>query len=293
MAVPIDSHPEVETIMTYPRIPTMYKEHVVIKIAREFGVMPACDVRTPGPNETVLDARDGEITFFRDALKAGLRWPLHPFFLDFLTSYMICPGQLAPNGWRLLVYFFILCRCLGVEPRTDLLRMVYDLKYSPGFNCFVYLSAKGGFRTPDTPSSLRGWKERYFFASPQNPDHPFRPMWSVPDKDRFNEGQPYVEVLERDRLKLVNREPLAAKVDFLLEDDTLELANVRGIEGMSRTLTDFAIYPNSDRANDLSFLQNLRCLSTPQHFLPTCTRKPKAPRPNHRPRLRGRKELGT
>lgn len=93
--------------------------------------------------------------------------------------------------------------------------MVFDLKYSSGYNCFIYLSANGGFRTPETPSSLRGWKERYLFVRPQDPDNPFSLLWSIPDKDRFNEGQTYFEVLKRDRLRLVNLDPLAAKVDFL------------------------------------------------------------------------------
>lgn len=79
MAVLITSHPEVVAILTYPRLPTKCKEHVVIKVAREFGVMPRCDVRTPESGKTVMDAREGGMTFFRDALKVELRWPLHPF----------------------------------------------------------------------------------------------------------------------------------------------------------------------------------------------------------------------
>jgi hypothetical protein len=232
VAIPLSSHPEVEVSLTYPRTPTKYKEHVVIKVAREFGLMPMCEVRTPDPTDSVVDARDGEMTFFRDALKAGLRWPLHPFFVHFLNFCSMCPGQLVPNSWRLLVYFFILCRCLEVEPRLDLLRAVFDLKYAPGYNCFVYLSTKGGFRTPDTPSSLRGWKGRFFFVRPQNPDGLFDPMWVVPNRDGFNQSQEYVESLERDRLRLVNHDPLAEKIDFILEDDTLDLANVKGLEGM-------------------------------------------------------------
>lgn len=108
-------------------------------MAREFGVMHMCDVMAPEPTETIVDALDGEMTCFRDSLKAGFRWPIHPFFINFLTSFFMCTGQLAPNGWMLLIYFFILCRCL----RLDLLRMVFDMKFVPRYNC-VYLSTNRG-----------------------------------------------------------------------------------------------------------------------------------------------------
>lgn len=78
--------------MTCPKGPTKYKEHVIIKTAREFEVMLVCDVRAPEPTENVLGVGEGEMTFFRDALKASLRWPLHPFFIYFLTSYFLYPG---------------------------------------------------------------------------------------------------------------------------------------------------------------------------------------------------------
>lgn len=77
------------------------------------------------------------------------------------------------------------------------------------------------------------------FVKPEDPDHPFSPKWEIPDKDRFNDGQAYFEILERDNLRLVNHDPLAKKINYLLEDDTLDLENVRGFEGMIFILSFF------------------------------------------------------
>lgn len=45
----------------------------------------------------------------------------------------------------------------------------------------------------------------------------------------------------KDRLRLVNYYPLTKKIDYTLEDDTLDLANVRGLEGMIFTFLCFLI----------------------------------------------------
>lgn len=47
MVVPVSSHPEDEAILTYPKEPTKYKEHVIIETIREFEVMLVYNVRAP------------------------------------------------------------------------------------------------------------------------------------------------------------------------------------------------------------------------------------------------------
>lgn len=83
MAIPVRSYIKDEAVLSYPKSPTKYKERVIIKMAREFGLMPAGDIKAPELTKTVLGAQDGGMIFFTDALKAELRWPLHPFFIHF------------------------------------------------------------------------------------------------------------------------------------------------------------------------------------------------------------------
>lgn len=134
MAVPINAQPRAQSIPTpfrYPEVPFKFKEHLAISTAREHGLMPKCDIRTPRVEDRMVFARDGEFVIFRDSLKGGFRWPLHPFFMSLLVEHNMSLGQLVPKGWRMLTYFFIACRYLGINPYVDLCRMVFDLKQLP------------------------------------------------------------------------------------------------------------------------------------------------------------------
>ena len=43
------------------------------------------------------------VCFFEVAFGNGLRFPLHPFMKRVLQHFNICPSQLAPNSWGILV----------------------------------------------------------------------------------------------------------------------------------------------------------------------------------------------
>ena len=43
------------------------------------------------------------VCFFEVAFENGLRFPLHPFIKGVLQHFNVCPSQLAPNGWGILV----------------------------------------------------------------------------------------------------------------------------------------------------------------------------------------------
>ena len=51
-----------------------------------------------------------------DALKDGLRFPLHPFIMDFFNSSNLTITQFSSNSWAILSAFVILCRLLEIEP---------------------------------------------------------------------------------------------------------------------------------------------------------------------------------
>lgn len=165
IALPLDAslreHGSFEFV--YPDVSREFKEHLAMQVAREFGLMPYNDCRSPDPEDRMAKARDGEFIIFSDSLKVGFRSPMHPFFVGFLVEYSMFPGQLMPNGWRMLVYFFIVCRCLGIVPSLDLCRVMFELKQLSRFTCFAYISSRGRFRTPRIPSSLKGWKDKWLY----------------------------------------------------------------------------------------------------------------------------------
>lgn len=140
-------------------------------------------------------------------------------------------GQLVTNRWRMLAYFFIACRYLGITPYLDLCRMVFHLKQLPQYTCFACLSTWGGFKVSKLLSSLKEWKERWFCVVPQDIDLPFNSQWGLPDTSRFCEGQAYFECLERDRQMLENPKPLVFDIDDILRDDVIDRADIKGVEG--------------------------------------------------------------
>ena len=134
------------------------------------------------------------VCFFEVAFDNGLHFPLHPFIKRVLQHFNVCPSQLAPNGWGILVGLlaFFRDRGLGV-PSVALLLYLFSPKET--VEGFLYFSRRS--RAPlvisDLPSSHGSWKGRYFFVSGRNWEYdPFDkddtlgvPMaWTTPENLR-------------------------------------------------------------------------------------------------------------
>ncbi|KAI4974347.1 hypothetical protein ZWY2020_047627 [Hordeum vulgare] len=79
------------------------------------------DVRTSSPPPS------GAVCVYAQALEAGMRVPLHPFFSESLAHFGIAPIQLAPNAWRIMAGFLVLCRSTGVPPSLAVFRHFFRL----------------------------------------------------------------------------------------------------------------------------------------------------------------------
>ena len=100
------------------------------------------------------------------AFDNGLRFPLHPFIKGVLQHFNVCPYQLSPNCWGILVGLLVSFRDKGLGvPNIALFLDLFSVKEST--EGFLYFSRRTD--TPlvisDLPSSHRLWKERYFFVS--------------------------------------------------------------------------------------------------------------------------------
>ena len=109
------------------------------------------------------------VCFFEVAFDNGLRFPLHPFIKGVFQHFNVCPSQLAPNGWGILVDLlaFFRDRGLGVPGVALLLYLFSPKETAEGF---LYFSRRSGapLVISDLPSSHRLWKGRYFFVSSRN-----------------------------------------------------------------------------------------------------------------------------
>ena len=109
------------------------------------------------------------VCFFEVAFDNGLRFPLHPFIKGVLQHFNVCPSQLAPNGWGILVGLLAFFRDRGLSvPSVTLLLYLFSPKETA--EGFLYFSRRSGapLVISDPPSSHRLWKGRYFFVSGRN-----------------------------------------------------------------------------------------------------------------------------
>ena len=109
------------------------------------------------------------VCFFEVAFDNGLHFPLHPFIKGVLQHFNVCPSQLLPNGWGILVGLLAFFRDRGLSvPSVALLLYLFSLKETA--EGFLYFSRRPGapLVISDLPSSHKSWKERYFFVSGSN-----------------------------------------------------------------------------------------------------------------------------
>ena len=103
------------------------------------------------------------VCFFEVAFENGPRFPLHPFIKGLLQHFSVCPSQLTPNGWGILVGLlaFFRDRGLGVPSVALLLYLFTPKETAEGF---LYFSRRPGspLVISDLLSSHRSWKGHYF-----------------------------------------------------------------------------------------------------------------------------------
>ena len=109
------------------------------------------------------------VCFFEVAFDNGLRFPLHPFIKGVLQHFNVCPSQLSPNYWGILVGLLVFFRDKGLGvPSIALFLDLFSAKES--VEGFIYFSRRTGapLVISNLPSSHRFWKERYFFVRGRN-----------------------------------------------------------------------------------------------------------------------------
>ena len=111
----------------------------------------------------------GMVCFFEVAFDNGLHFPLHPFMKRVLQHFNICPSQLTPNGWGILVGLLASFRDKGLDI-PSLALFLYLFRPNETTEGFFYFSRRSGAPAVifDLPSSHRSWKGRYFFVSGHN-----------------------------------------------------------------------------------------------------------------------------
>ena len=137
-----------------------------VTFAERYRPPPGVRIWTPDVLTFYAASVPGMVCFFEVAFDNVLRFPLHPFMKGFLQHFNICPSQLAPNGWGILVGLLTFFRDRGLDvPSVALLLHLFSPKETT--EGFLYFSRRSGapLVISDLPSSHRSWKGRYFFVS--------------------------------------------------------------------------------------------------------------------------------
>ena len=106
------------------------------------------------------------VCFFEVTFKNGLRFPLHPFIKKVMQHLNVCPSQLSPNFWGVLVGLLVVFRDRGLGvPSIALLLDFFSVKEA--VEGFLYISKRSNAKLiiSDLPSSHKYLKECYFFVS--------------------------------------------------------------------------------------------------------------------------------
>ena len=106
------------------------------------------------------------VCFFEAAFENDLHFPLHPFIKGVLQHFNVCPSQLSPNFWGVLVGLLVIFKDKGLGvPSIALLLDFFSVKEA--VKGFLYISkcTNAKLIISDLPSSHNHWKERYFFVS--------------------------------------------------------------------------------------------------------------------------------
>ena len=149
--------------------PSMVDPSYGVTFAERHRPPPGFQVRTFDVLTLYVASMPGMVCFFEVAFDNGLRFPLHPFMKWVLQHFNICPSQLAPNGWGILVGLLAFFRDGGLGvPNVALLLYLFSLKETA--EGFLYFSRCPGapLVISDLPSSYRSWKGRYIFVSGRN-----------------------------------------------------------------------------------------------------------------------------
>ena len=142
------------------------------QIRTRYQILEDVVIRIPNLDERACSQVE-DVAFYEVTMTAELRFPVQPFTRELLDFLSLAPGQVAPNGWRVIIAFMVMWR--------ECSNWLDDITVEEFLYCFEpsQIAASLGFWTfrnrdnsvklvEGLPSSNRGWKDGYFFVCGDN-----------------------------------------------------------------------------------------------------------------------------
>ena len=144
-------------------IPSTLSPKNLEEIGRVYHIDPSFHPRLPENGQTILTPPDGCVGVYAIFMRAGLRFPVFPFLRVILSHYRLRLGQITPNGFRKIMCFVLLHPTLGLKLSLTIFRYFYVLMPSGDW---MSMSLRHGVddMIEGLPSSIKHWKEEYFFV---------------------------------------------------------------------------------------------------------------------------------
>lgn len=151
--------PQYKTIVSESRCLVGIREHYHIQLSYKTLCPEATQrIHTPPANC---------VTTYVAHLRAGLRFFLHPLFVDICKYYKVQLGQLMSNVIRTTMGFLMTCRAFGCECRLELWRRLYYLCKKckmPEGRGFFYIDRRSARPVVLGPSIIHSWKNEFFLV---------------------------------------------------------------------------------------------------------------------------------
>ena len=142
------------------RVEPLYEKTFVTRYRPPFGVQVWC----PDLLTSYIVQVPKMICFFEAALENDIRFPLHPFIKNVYQHFNVCPSQLSPNFWGVLVGLLVVFRDKGLKvPSIALLLDLFSVKEAAEGFLYISKRSSASLIISDLPSSHKHWNERYFF----------------------------------------------------------------------------------------------------------------------------------
>ncbi|CAH9103638.1 unnamed protein product, partial [Cuscuta europaea] len=130
-------------------------------------VSPTVDIMRPEVGSLASSCPSGYFTVHLDAMDHGLRFPLHPFFVEYLNWVGLLPCQVTPNGFYLIAGFLPHYKILGLGVSVGLFMHLFQIELNSslenqGYALISQRSGRNGFH--HTPSSHHEWKHKFVFV---------------------------------------------------------------------------------------------------------------------------------
>ncbi|XP_052297147.1 uncharacterized protein LOC127902323 [Citrus sinensis] len=123
------------------------------KLRNLYNIPPEVLLVVPGKGDVPSRPPRGYVTMHLESFKLGARLPLQRYFAKILGGMHLAPGQLYPNGWRVLSAMYVLWeRCGSEEPSLVEVKHLYQLRSSPREAGWYYFMSSSAKRKPITES---------------------------------------------------------------------------------------------------------------------------------------------